>query len=80
MPSIKNVLDTTPATKSISAKLKSFVRAFIEDDNKSSPMDEKVLIVVGVAVLAYFVGDAVFSYIDQNFLSVVCKAKYFVTP
>ena len=43
-------------------------------------MDEYVLMVVCSAILAYFIGDWIFSYIDQNFISVVCKAKYYAAP
>lgn len=48
--------------------------------NDSTPFDEYVLMVVSSAILAYFIGDLLFSYIDQNFISVVCKAKYYAAP
>ena len=82
MPSIKTVLATnTSANNSLSAKLKSFVRRFINDEeNKSNPLDEKVMVVLAFAILAYFAGDWLFSYIDQNYPSVICKAKYFSAP
>ena len=82
MPSIKTVLATnTTANNSLSAKLKSVVRRFIDDEeNKSNPLDEKVMVIIAFAVLAYFAGDLLFSYIDHTFLSVVCKAKYFAAP
>jgi hypothetical protein len=50
------------------------------EKNNSTPMDEYVLMVVCSAILAYFIGDWLFSYIDQNFISVVCKAKYYAAP
>ncbi|KGH23060.1 hypothetical protein [Comamonas thiooxydans] len=80
MPSIKTVLADTSAINSLSEKKKSLVRRFIEDDNKSSPLDEKVLVMVCIAILAFFAGQWLFSYIDHTFFSVVCKADYFTTP
>ena len=50
------------------------------EKNSSTPTDEYVLMVVCSAILAYFIGDWLFSYIDQNFISVVCKAKYYAAP
>ena len=82
MHSIKNVQANKPSSNNLlSFKLKSFVKRFINDEeNKSNPLDEQVMVILAFAVLAYFVGDWLFSYIDQNFLSVACKAKYFVSP
>ena len=80
MPSIKPVLADTSASDSLSVKQKSFLSRFIEDDNKSSPLDEKVVVLVCCAILAFCAGLWLFSYIDQKYFAVVCKAGYFFTP
>lgn len=49
------------------------------DDPTSRPGD-KVIVIIAVAVLAYFLGDWAVGAIDQNFFAVVCKAKYFAPP
>lgn len=56
------------------------IKNFFADNDPSSPLDEKVMMMLSVAVLAYFVGDWIFTYIDQTFFAVTCKAKYFAAP